>query len=91
MEILDSLQNTNYNKGINCNLLQSGGGYMGKQNKLREYRLERGLTQKDMARLLGYKDKSGYCHLENGKVAITIEKAKKIGDILGVSPEEIFF
>lgn len=91
MEILDSLQNANYNIGINCNKFKIEVVYMGRHNKLRQYRLARGLTQEEMARLLGYKDKSGYCHLENGKVAITIEKAKKIGDILGVSPEEIFF
>lgn len=44
-----------------------------------------------MAKLLGYKNKSGYCQLENGIVKMTIEKAEIIAKALGVKPEDIFF
>lgn len=64
---------------------------MNKKIKLKNYRLQKGFTQEDMAKYLGYRSKSGYWHLENGKTEMTIEKAKIIGDILGISPEEIFF
>lgn len=49
-----------------------------------------GYTQDDMAKMLGYKSKSGYCMLENGKVKLTVETAKKISSILGISSEKIF-
>ena len=59
--------------------------------KLKELRQAKGLTQSEMAKLLGYKDKSGYCQLENGNVKITLEKALKISEILETNIEEIFF
>ncbi len=54
-------------------------------------RKAKGFTQEEMAKLLGYKDKSGYCQLENGQVSMTLEKASRICEILGVQIEEIFF
>lgn len=59
-------------------------------NKLKRIRKTKGFTQKQMAKYLGYKNKSGYCLLENGSVKMTIDKAKKISKILGVEPI-IFF
>lgn len=53
-----------------------------------------GYTQQQMAVLLGYKDKSSYCLIENGKVPITLDNAKKIKQILQLSYIEfnqIFF
>lgn len=53
-----------------------------------------GYTQQQMAVLLGYKDKSSYCLIENGKVPITLDNAKKIKQILQLSYREfnqIFF
>jgi transcriptional regulator with XRE-family HTH domain len=44
-----------------------------------------------MAKILGYKNKSGYSQLENGIVKMTIDRAKLIASTLGVSPEDIFF
>ncbi|AYO30842.1 XRE family transcriptional regulator [Biomaibacter acetigenes] len=59
--------------------------------KLKKIRTDKNITQKEMALKLGYKDKSGYCQLENGDVEMTLEKAIKISQILGVRVEEIFF
>ena len=59
-------------------------------NVLKQIRIDRGYTQEDMAKKLGYKDKSGYNHLENGNVKLTIEKVIKIAEILNVNPS-IFF
>lgn len=59
-------------------------------NTIKEKRLTLGYTQDDMARMLGYKSKSGYCMLENGKVKLTIDTAKKISNILDISMEKIF-
>ncbi|WP_213996156.1 MULTISPECIES: helix-turn-helix transcriptional regulator [Tepidanaerobacter] len=60
-------------------------------NKLKKIRTDKNITQKEMALKLGYKDKSGYCQLKNGDVEMTLEKAIKISQILGVGVEEIFF
>lgn len=57
---------------------------------LKKLRTEKGFTQQDMAKKLGYSGKSGYCLLENGVVKMTIDKAKKIAEILEVDPA-IFF
>ena len=57
---------------------------------LKEIRLDKGYTQEYMADKLGYKDKSGYNHLENGNVKLSVDKAIKIAKILEVDPS-IFF
>lgn len=62
-----------------------------KLEKLKKARKAKGLTQVQMAKALGYKDKSGYWYLENGHVSITLDKAIKISKILGVDINEIFF
>lgn len=57
-------------------------------------REEKGLTQEQMGNYLGYKSKSSYCMMENGKIKITIEAAKKIKNILQLTNKEfntIFF
>lgn len=61
------------------------------ENKIKELRKSKGMSQQQMAKLLGYKTKSGYCQLENGIVKMTVEKAEIIAEALGVKPEEIFF
>lgn len=62
--------------------------------RLRELRKEKGLTQEDMALALGYKDKSSYCLIENGKSRVTVDIANKIATVLNLSSaqtQEIFF
>lgn len=53
-----------------------------------EKRKKLGLSQKDMAEKLGYKDKSSYCLIENGKVNIRLDTMKHIQDILKFTGEE---
>ncbi|ACD53011.1 hypothetical protein ST12_08455 [Clostridium botulinum] len=43
---------------------------------LKQLRIKNGRTQEEIAKVLGYKGKSGYSMLENGKVELTIPKAK---------------
>lgn len=57
---------------------------------LKKIRVEKGYTQEYMAEKLGYKDKSGYNHLENGNVKLSVERAMMIAKILNVNPS-IFF
>lgn len=57
-------------------------------------RKDAGYTQQQMAVLLGYKDKSSYCLIENGKAPIYLENAKKIKQILQLNNKDfnkIFF
>lgn len=60
-------------------------------NKLKKIRESKGLTQSDMAELLGYKHKSGYNKLELGDRKITLEQAKIISDYFNMAIEDIFF
>lgn len=57
---------------------------------LKRIRIEKGYTQEQMAQMLGYADKSGYHHLENGNVRLSVARAIKIAKILDVEPS-IFF
>ena len=51
---------------------------------LKKLRLENGKTQYEVAKALGYKGKSGYSMLENGKVEFTIPKAKLLAKLYNV-------
>lgn len=57
-------------------------------NLLKTKRKNRGYTQSDMAKKLGYSGKSGYSCLEAGKVKISIETSLKIKEALYLSEEE---
>jgi len=58
-------------------------------NRIRQFRMEKGLTQRELARILGYKSVSSFSHLERGRkrpslpTAMRLEIAlqKFIGDI----------
>lgn len=51
---------------------------------LKTLRLKNNKTQKELAKVLGYKGKSGYSMLENGKVELTIQKAKLLAKYYNV-------
>jgi putative transcriptional regulator len=51
---------------------------------LKELRLKSGRTQEEVAKILGYKSKSGYSMLESGKVELTIQKAKVLAKFYNV-------
>ncbi|MGE7944090.1 helix-turn-helix transcriptional regulator [Lysinibacillus xylanilyticus] len=60
-------------------------------NKLREKRLEKGISQVFISKKLGYKTPSWYANIEAGRNKISLENAKKIAEILEVPIEEISF
>lgn len=55
--------------------------------RLKEARVAAGITQGAMAAAIGYKDKSSYCLLEKGAVKCTVDQAKVIKEVLGLSLE----
>ncbi|RKJ46613.1 XRE family transcriptional regulator [bacterium 1XD8-76] len=57
---------------------------------LREERIRRGVTQEKLAKSLGFKDKSSYCLIENGKTSVSVEIANKIAVNLGL-PKDILY
>lgn len=54
-------------------------------NKIRLLRLEKGLSQENIALELGISQKS-YSNIENGKTKLDFEKIVQLGKILNVSP-----
>ena len=61
---------------------------------LKSERKAKGYTQKYMAEQLGFKDRSSYCLIENGKCSVDIELANRIASVLDLSERrtfEIFF
>lgn len=54
---------------------------------LKKLRLENSKTQKEVAKALGYSSKSGYSMLENGKIELTISKAKVLADFYKIDPK----
>jgi len=57
---------------------------------IRQKRLERGLSQEELAKICGYADKSVICHLEKGDVNdIPLSKAIQIAKVLKVTPTEL--
>lgn len=59
--------------------------------QLREIRKSKGVTQTFIANQLGYKSVSGYNNIEMGRVKPSLDHAKIIADIFGLSIEELFF
>ena len=45
---------------------------------LRVERVRKGYTQEQLANILGFKNKSSYCLIENGKATVSIELANRI-------------
>lgn len=58
--------------------------------KLKKIREEKGVSQTELAKLLGYKHKSGYGKLENGDRKLSLEQARVISEYFKMTIEEIF-
>ena len=63
---------------------------MAVNNRIREIRIAKGMSQGELARLSGYKDRSAIAKIEAGVNDISQTKAKVIADALGVTPADIF-
>ena len=50
------------------------------EQRLKEARLAKGLTQGDLAEMLGYSSKGSICMIETGKRSVPLEKMKEIAD-----------
>lgn len=59
-----------------------------KNNKLRELRLKKGLSQEYIALELNISQKA-YSNIENGKVCLNTVKLNKISKILDINPSKI--
>lgn len=57
---------------------------------LKKLRIKNNKTQEEVAKILGYKGKSGYSMLENGNVELTISKVRILSKYYNVPPS-IFF
>ncbi|PGV55923.1 transcriptional regulator [Bacillus cereus] len=61
------------------------------QDKLKQLRVSKGISQTFVSKKLGFKYSSGYSNIENGIRKPSLETAKKIADIFNKTIEEIFF
>jgi len=61
------------------------------REKMKQARLKKGYTQKQMATFLGFKSKSHYCMIEKGRRGVSVETALKISDILQMPVKELFY
>ena len=57
--------------------------------KIKYLRKQKGLTQKELARLLGYKSQVGYHYIESGKHQMKIHQLVTLADLLGVKLEDL--
>lgn len=57
--------------------------------RIRQFRLERGWSQLELAKKMGYTTKSTICLVEKGISDLTTSSIKKYADIFGVTPSEI--
>jgi transcriptional regulator with XRE-family HTH domain len=58
-------------------------------SNIREFRIERGLSQQDLADMTGYKSRSSINKIEKGITMVTLPQAQKIANALGVELEAI--
>lgn len=56
---------------------------------LKYLRKKEGYRQEDMARLLGYRDKSSYCLIEGGGTKLSIENLINISEYFGVTVDDL--
>lgn len=55
-------------------------------DRIKMLRIERGLTQDELAKRMGYADRSMLTKIEAGKVSLTVDKVSMFAEILGVDP-----
>lgn len=55
-----------------------GSSFRRYPNRIKQFRLEKGLTQRELARVLGYKSVSSLSHMEAGKKLPSIRTAIKL-------------
>ena len=59
-------------------------------NRLKEIRKQLGLTQKEVATLLGFKSEDRISHWEKGQAMPSIINLFKLSDIYKVSPRDLY-
>ncbi|PAD67298.1 transcriptional regulator [Bacillus sp. 7586-K] len=59
--------------------------------RIRQLRIEKGLTQTFVAKQLGYKHSSILSEIESGKKGISAEKLPIVANVLGVDVNSLFF
>jgi transcriptional regulator with XRE-family HTH domain len=57
---------------------------------LKKLRTEKGLSQEELARALGFKNRSSINKIEIGRSNIPTDKIKKTAEVLGISPLDLF-
>ena len=66
-------------------------GKMGGYHRLRSERMRAGLTQQEMAAVLGLSSRNAYCQKESGVRRFSVEEAVRAARRLDSSVEELFF
>ncbi len=56
---------------------------------IKRLRLEKSMTQDELARLAGYTDRSSIAKIERGLVDLSQSKIKQFADIFGVTPSNL--
>lgn len=59
------------------------------RQRLRQLRIDRGISQTFISKKLGYSHASGYGNIESGRNNLSFENALIIADILGVDVSEL--
>lgn len=59
------------------------------RNKIRQLRLEKGISQAFISKKLGFSHASGYGNIEMGRNRLSLEHAAIIADILGVPVDDL--
>lgn len=57
--------------------------------RIKQLRLDRGWSQAELAKKMGYTDKSTICLVEKGKSDLFLSSVAKYADVFGVTPSEI--
>ena len=57
--------------------------------RIKQKRIEKGWTQDDLRKKLGYTSRGTVHHIETGRNDITASRLKQIADVLGTTPSEL--